>query len=144
MEVQPLGMIFGSIRGIFPRLMTERMNQLGYHYSFDQLIVLIIIRYKQQKCLVQQDIAEIMKKDKSLVLRIIDVLEKDGLIVRTTDPNDRRRNIINLTGKGVDLTNDFGKEEQKLSEELMEGLNEEEIHSFYKVISHIKNKSQEL
>ncbi|MBS2100556.1 MarR family transcriptional regulator [Carboxylicivirga linearis] len=144
MEIHPLGMIIGSMRGIFPRLMIARMNELGFHYTFDQWVVLMVLAFKKKQDMVQQDIAEFMNKDKSLVLRIVDVLEKDALIARTTDLNDRRRNIINLTTKGRDLTNLFYKEEQLISEKLLEGLTEEEVNSFYKVISHVKSRAQEL
>ncbi|MCU4164973.1 MarR family winged helix-turn-helix transcriptional regulator [Carboxylicivirga caseinilyticus] len=143
MEIQPLGMILGGLKGIFPRLMANRMSELGITYTFDQMVVLMIVRHSKQKQLVQQDIAEHMKKDKSLVLRIVDVLEKDGLIVRITDPNDRRRNIINITGKGVDLTDLFYAEEQLITKELMVGLTDEEIYTFYKVINHVKTRAEE-
>lgn len=34
---------------------------------------------------------------------LIDRMERDGLVVRTSDPNDRRASIVQLTRRGVDI-----------------------------------------
>ncbi len=139
-EVKPLGMTIGSIKGIFPKLMADLLKQKGIDYSFDQMVVLLVVRFCQKSAPVQQDIAEIMKKDKSVVLRMIDVLEKDGLLMRSTDPNDRRRNIITLTQKGFEYTELTIACDHEITVNLMEGLNEEDVAAFYKVFDHIQNK----
>ncbi len=139
-EVRPLGMTIGSIKGIIPKLISDLFKQKGIEYSFDQMVVLLVVRFCNKTVPVQQDIAEIMKKDKSVVLRMIDVLEKDGLLMRSTDPNDRRRNIISLTKKGFEYTELTIACDHEVTVGLMEGLNEEEIATFYKVFDHIQNK----
>jgi len=139
-EVKPLGMTIGSLKAVFPKLMADLFKQKGIEYSFDQMVVLMIVRFCQKDAPVQQDIAEIFKKDKSVVLRMIDVLEKDNLLKRSTDPNDRRRNIITLTEKGYENTELFIACDQEITENLMEGLSEDEVATFYKVFDHIQNK----
>jgi MarR family transcriptional regulator for hemolysin len=44
-----------------------------------------------------------MGLDPSALVRIIDLLEKKGLVSRGIDPNDRRRNPIQITQKGREL-----------------------------------------
>ncbi len=139
-EVKPLGMIIGSIKGVYPKLMADIFRQKEIEYSFDQMVVLMVVKYCQKDAPVQQDIAEIMMKDKSVVLRMIDVLEKDQLLVRSTDPNDRRRNIITLTENGLEYTELFNACDHEMTVNLMDGLSEEEIATFYKVFDHIQNK----
>ena len=140
LNVKPLGMTIGSIKGVFPKLMADMLKQKGIEYSFDQMVVLLVVKYCVKTAPVQQDIAEIMKKDKSVVLRMIDVLEKDGLLIRSTDPNDRRRNIITLTEKGYEYTELFTECDQEITINLMEGLNETDVAVFFKVFDHIQNK----
>ena len=120
--------------------MADMLKQKGIEYSFDQMVVLLVVKYCVKTAPVQQDIAEIMKKDKSVVLRMIDVLEKDGLLIRSTDPNDRRRNIITLTEKGYEYTELFTECDQEITINLMEGLNETDVAVFFKVFDHIQNK----
>jgi DNA-binding MarR family transcriptional regulator len=64
--------------------------------------ILLAVHYNNSNTdVIQQDIAEIIKKDKSVVLRQIDSLEKKNLLQRIIDVNDRRRNIIKITDKGM-------------------------------------------
>ena len=53
-----------------------------------------------KKDMIQQDIAEIMDKNKSAVLRSIDILEQKGFVKRVIAQGDRRKNIITLTDTG--------------------------------------------
>ena len=54
----------------------------------------------------QKEIAEKLKLEGPTLIPIIDKLEKDGLVVRETDPNDRRNNRLFLTPK---VENIWGK-----------------------------------
>jgi DNA-binding MarR family transcriptional regulator len=74
----------------------------------ESLGILLATHYNNED-VIQQDIAKIMKKDKSVVLRQIDNLEKKNLVQRIVDPNDRRRNIIKTTEKGMKLIDEVKK-----------------------------------
>ncbi len=138
-EVRPLGMIIGSIRSAFPKMMADLFKEKEIKYTFDQMVVLLIVRFCQKTSPAQQDIAEIMNKNKSVVLRMIDILEQDGLLMRSTDLEDRRRNIITLTNKGFEYTELFIAYDKELTERLMEGLKKEDIAVFFRVFDHIQN-----
>ena len=62
---------------------------------------------------------------------MIDVLEQDGLLMRSTDPNDRRRNIITLTQKGFEYTELTIACDHEVTVNLMEGLNESDVATFF-------------
>jgi DNA-binding MarR family transcriptional regulator len=51
----------------------------------------------------QQQIADGLDADKSQVVRLIDQLERRGLVTRAADPTDRRRHRIALTPTGHKL-----------------------------------------
>jgi DNA-binding MarR family transcriptional regulator len=46
------------------------------------------------------DIAEAQRIDKPYATAIVDQLEQLGLATRTSDPDDRRRKVVTLTGAG--------------------------------------------
>ncbi|WP_040810592.1 MarR family winged helix-turn-helix transcriptional regulator [Nocardia concava] len=48
----------------------------------------------------QQDMANAMEIDRSEVVRLIDSLEKAGLVTRTRDPEDRRKYRLAITAAG--------------------------------------------
>jgi len=60
-------------------------------------LLLIITEYQGQPT--QKKLAEIMRKDKSAVVNIIDALSADGYVCREVNPNDRREQLIKITPK---------------------------------------------
>ncbi|WP_067706408.1 MarR family winged helix-turn-helix transcriptional regulator [Nocardia yamanashiensis] len=48
----------------------------------------------------QQAMADAMEIDRSEVVRLVDSLEKAGLVTRQRDPADRRRNFLVITAAG--------------------------------------------
>src|SRR5450631_4020510 len=51
----------------------------------------------------QQEIAQRMGVDRTTMVAIIDALEAKGIIARHPDPEDRRRNVVELTPTGQDI-----------------------------------------
>lgn len=138
-EIKPLGQTVGSIKSIFPRLMEDRLKLEGITYTFGQMVVLLMVELCPKS---QQEIAEMLNRDKSVILRNVDTLESDGLLCRTCDPNDRRRNNINLTDEGLKYIDKFRVIETEITKELLSGLKDEEIEAFYKVINHINETAK--
>jgi MarR family transcriptional regulator for hemolysin len=61
------------------------------------------------------------------LLRLVDLLERDGLLVRRADPTDRRAKLIRLTARGRDLA---ARAEEVLSgvrRRLLNGIAEPEV-----------------
>lgn len=48
----------------------------------------------------QQELADHLLTDKVSLVRILDSLEKDGLIERIINPSDRRQHLLEITEKG--------------------------------------------
>jgi len=46
-------------------------------------------------------LSQIISIDNAAVTRHIDILEREGLVKRESDANDRRKNIIRITDKGI-------------------------------------------
>ena len=142
-QIKPIGATLAPLRWAIVNPIKARLRQHGIVYPFEQLIVLKVIR-DHHGPLVQQDIAEMMGKDKSVILRMVDALESEGFIHRVVDENDRRRNIIALTDTGNELIGRFNEIEKQVSVDLMEGITMDELDTFYKVIEQIKTNSGKL
>jgi len=48
----------------------------------------------------QKDLAVFLAKDKTTIARLVDALEARGMVYRTSDPGDRRHNLVSLTHLG--------------------------------------------
>ena len=132
---------FGSTGHLIKRPMVTKISQEGVTQSMHQIIVLLILRHKCES-VVQQDLVDIMGKDKSVILRMVDCSEKDDLLRRVADPNDRRRNVLELTEKGISLTNRVFEIEDQVSKELLQGITKEDLEGFFNVIDRIRENAQ--
>jgi len=87
----------------------------------------------------QQKIADIIKKDKNSVTKFIDSLEKNNLVCRTIDKNDRRINKIELTEQGLALKNEATEVAIKFMNDTIKGISEKDLDNFVKVLQQIIN-----
>jgi MarR family transcriptional regulator for hemolysin len=92
----------------------------------------------------QKDMADLIGKDKSTILRLIDSLESKELVRRVADTKDRRKNYLMVTKKGEELIKQYENIFSAIFEELQQGLNESELNIFYKVAAHIKSRAESL
>jgi len=109
----------------------------------ESLGILLTVYYSDTEA-IQQDIADIVKKDKSAVLRQIDNLEKKNLVQRIVAPNDRRRNIIQITDEGLNLIDEVNNKLDEMLSLLSDGLETSDLDIFYKVLNHFKAKAKML
>ena len=107
----------------------------------ESLGILLTVHYSDTDT-IQQDIADIVKKDKSAVLRQIDNLEKRNLVQRIVEPNNRRQNIIRITDEGIKLVNEINNKLNEIQTLLSEGLDTADLLAFYKVLDHFRNKAK--
>lgn len=70
----------------------------------------------------QQEIARTMKVTPSLVVGLADDLEELGAVGRERDPDDRRRQVLTITGRGHELLAACTAVAHALDEELAAGL----------------------
>ncbi|RLD39256.1 MAG: hypothetical protein DRI74_01435 [Bacteroidetes bacterium] len=140
----PLGMVVGQMMHEMLRVLKKRdIEQAEVILSIEQHAVLHILNERESDVILKE-MADAMGKDKSAILRIIDVLEKKGLVRRAVDPKDRRKKYLMVTKKGEQVIEKFLEIEAELRTELKEGLTKEDMKTFYKVVSHIKTKAEQI
>ncbi len=110
--IEKLGDFFPFLMLTTVRSMIRKINQLfvqnGIDLTGEQFAVLNILSpdFNQMPIdagISQQEIADFMGKDKSSVLRGLDILERKNYIERRPKPNDRRVNLIFLTPTGKEI-----------------------------------------
>ena len=78
----------------------------------------------------QQQLADLMKKDKNSVTQLVDAIEHKGFVVRQQNAQDRRSNTIVLTEKAMELRDEAKQKGISILDEMLEGISAEELHSF--------------
>ena len=140
----PLGMVVGQMLHEMAKVLKRRdFEQAEVALSIEQHAVLHIIN-KRKSDVILKEMADAMGKDKSAILRIIDVLEEKELVRRAVDTKDRRKKYLMVTKKGKQVIEKFIKIDAELRTELKKGLTKKEMKIFYKVVNHIKMKAEQL
>jgi len=91
----------GEVRNTLRQYISVRIKEEGVDITFELLEILAYL-YKKDG-MNQQEIADVMLKDKSSMTYQIDGLVKRDLVKRMEDENDRRNKLIFLTEKGKGL-----------------------------------------
>ena len=98
-----------------------------------QWIALYYVKTKNK--ISQRELSNLMKIMDSSVGRLIDRLERDGLIERHRDNTDRRVVFITLTDKGNQLISDLLPIGIQFNDDLMAGIDEKELMIYEKVLN---------
>lgn len=108
--------------------------------TFEQMGVLYYISINKEKDIIQQDIADLMDKNKSAILRSIDILEEKGFVKRIRVNGDRRKNVIEITEAGKIIINKMHEIFLRQDLELKEGINEVDLDTCMKVLKMVHDK----
>ena len=101
MLIKEIAVYVNFLNSRIKKCFIDRLQKNGINVTPEQYLVLDILW--EQQSLSQQNIADIIQKDKNSVTKIIDSLEKKNLVNRVVDKKDRRINKIELTPDGLAL-----------------------------------------
>jgi len=77
-----------------------------------------------------EEISEFLKIDKSTASKALSNLERKGIIIRTTNEQNRREKLIELTSEGSALANEIEELINIWTKDVLKNLSEEEIAIF--------------
>jgi MarR family transcriptional regulator for hemolysin len=130
--------IVGHAYRTFARIVDAQLRHLGFAMS--QLPVLIVL--KQGKPLPQAELARMARVEQSSMAQLLNRMERDGLIERVADPEDRRSRLILLTESARQRMHE-GKAIMDATVEIaLKGLSPSEIEQFGKLMLRINDNLQ--
>ena len=125
-----LGVAYTSLFRHLSKLMKEKNLPI----TPDQFRVLTHL-WKQDG-LSQQELAIGSNRDRANVTRLIDILEREGIVERKDDEHDRRVYKIYLTKLGKKLEDDAAQCAQQAISDALKGVSKEDIQTCMKVLRH--------
>lgn len=130
----------GFLLGVTNRLMACRLNRNlnteGSGVSFEQWTVLVRLWDKDGQS--QQELANNCGRDKTTMTRLLDNLEKQNVVLRVEDKNDRRNKLIYLTNLGKSLKEKLIPVAQQTLDQAQMGISDEELRIFKEVLNKIR------
>lgn len=131
---------FGRILGVAQTSMVRHLNKLMKAHKLpitpEQFSVLSHLWQKDG--LQQSELAICTNRNRANVTRIIDILEREEIVERRDDENDRRVFRIYLTDKGKALKEETAKCAFQTVTDSLQGLTGEEVEICLKVLRKVK------
>ncbi|KZM39273.1 MAG: MarR family winged helix-turn-helix transcriptional regulator [Marinomonas sp.] len=121
--------------------MNPKLDGLSVRPTLMQLRAMRQIRMTGQSTLL--DISNTLKRDKSQIKRLVDELDELGLVRREPNPKDKRSKLLFLTQKGIEFFEYVERVEMTFSEQLMEGISDEELEVFFNVSNRLLTNLRE-
>ena len=131
----------GKVSAAINRKLYRTFRAMGLDITPEQWTVLIFLWKKDGVS--QQELCNATFKDKPSMTRLIDHMEKQHLVVRILDKQDRRSNLVYLTKDGKALEEQAWPIANKTLAEALQGINVRELNIAQEVLRKIFNHTKD-
>ncbi len=110
------------------RAMVRRVTEEGWVdcYGIRAPYVEALHSLAEHEPLSQRELSETLGVDPSDMVEVVGSLERAGLVVRRTDPDDRRRHLLRVSDSGAELVERLGELIVEVEDEVLAPLSEAE------------------
>ena len=123
----------GEFSHVFHQMLTKEFKGNGIAVTVEQFSVLAMLFYRDG--LSQQEISDVLGRDKTTMARVISIMERDNMISRVTNKDDNRGKLIYLTRKGRSIQQKAVGVSGKLYMKAIGNLRESQLAAAIKIIA---------
>lgn len=127
-----------SLKGL-KRILGKRFTEEDITLTLEQYFLLNIL--DNEEGLILKELAEIVDRDKSAVLRHIDCLEENHFVARSTDPHDKRRKNLLITKMGMNELQKARRMDEETNKFLVRDIDPEKIKEFENFLTEIYERA---
>lgn len=136
-----LGVFLNFVHNRFKKYLTAFFQESGYNITPEQFLLLDALW--DMGVMPQQKIADTMLKDKNSVVKLVDTLEKKGLVRRGSSSRDRRQNLIEVTPRGLEIKEGVTAAAIKAVDLITKDISKEDLHIFLNVLFNMSENMNE-
>lgn len=125
-----IGIITNRVAKSLSKAFGKRLEERGITRT--QWIAIYYIG--EMKGITQKELAEKMSATEASTARLVDRLEKNELVIRRKDSEDRRITKLTLTDKGKHFREDLIPLGEQFSNDITRGISEEELEIYKNVL----------
>lgn len=128
-----VGVFLNLVNCKFKQYVNTIFNSHGFNLTAEQFLVMDTLW--DEGVMSQQQIADTILKDKNSVTKLIDALEKKGLVERVAGRSDKRQNLIHLTQKAVEIKESITQVAIDTTDKIIKDIPREDLINFVKVLN---------
>ena len=136
-----IGFNIGKTSHLMINAFHRSIQPLGLDVTLPQLGMLHFIFCHGE--ISQQELAEATDKDKSAVLRGIDILERKGYVSRIADATDRRKNILRISEKALEILDTVKPHFMEHANIMTHDIPENEINTCMQVLKKMQENARQ-
>lgn len=130
-------------------MIKRQVDNLGSIRYADQLTgtngwIIAYLYHHQDQDIFQKDIEETFEITRSTASKVITLMEKKGMIIRTSVPHDARLKKLTLTPLALETQASITKDIQQFEKQLINGLSDQEISTMLHCLEQIKKNLRQL
>ena len=133
------GELYSVINGMASTAVARRLQKNFRNAGLDITIEQWTVLYHlwKEDCLSQQELCNRTYRDKPSITRLIDNLEKQRLVKRSSSKNDKRINLVCLTDAGRALQDTTLRLANQTMDEALNGVKKEDIEMVKNVLQKV-------
>ncbi|GAB2506433.1 MarR family transcriptional regulator [Pseudoxanthomonas sangjuensis] len=131
-----LGLLIRQVRDNMRTRWERELADAGHDLTFSQFVT---IKKLADGIASVTELARIAEVNPGAMTRLLDKLEARGLIVRATDPSDRRALHIHLTDAGRAIWRDIDQCGQRVREAALAGLDDAQRRQFIHLLEQVRD-----
>lgn len=139
----PQSNLFSQIAELFhtgKSVLSREFQAAGLPYPATYLKVTRLIE-RVQPC-TAQTLVQLLQRDKAQITRLLNDMEKQGLIAREPNPHDRRSQLLVLSAKGREDFETMRAIEARMVKQMTKGMNREERDALLSAMARIRDNLQ--
>ena len=118
------------------QFLASKLKQMGVPLTPEQFMLIDLLWNHGEMS--QQQLADLMHKDKNSVTKLVDAIERKGFVVRQQNKHDRRSNTLVLTERANQLKPGAKQKGISILDQMLEGINENELRMFLETLRKLK------
>lgn len=130
-----IGFYIGFTSNVLKNELIRRFHENGYEITHSQWLILMMLWQKDGRN--QNELTGLMYREKTTITRVIEGMEKRGLIYREIDTKDRRNKLCFLTNEGYLLKTKLVPIARKINELAISNIDIEEFEIFKNIIKKV-------
>jgi MarR family transcriptional regulator, transcriptional regulator for hemolysin len=139
--VAEIGLLISRIGRLWRR---EADQALAAHGLSEAAAIPLVILSRRGKCVRQGVLAEEMGIEGPSLVRLIDLLQAEGLVERREDPTDRRAKMLHLTPLGEIRADEINRVLRRVRAYLLKDISGEDLAVTFEVLQRIEQRASRL
>ena len=139
------GFLITKIKQLHSRALAQCISEKGIEvFSGEQGKILFVLWQKDK--MTQKELASETGLAKNTITVMLEKMEKNNLINRITDENDKRKSLVILTDYAKSLKRPFDEISEEMLKRVYKGFSEEEIDKYeeylHRIIKNLEEKRE--